>query len=183
MLALWGSHAKTQTYCYESLQLLYYTQSGGSYRSKIRLFVDPYKGRPQHDRKATKRTFQHNEVTYLAAIYAPRVQRPYVVHDVRNPAHNHEPAPASTHPSLRRQELTAKAAQIEAQISLSAPTRQILFGIDRESQSSLKAQASSINDFVNAIDDSAMSALFHDKCTVQLSRVANISCRYTNYPP
>ena len=60
--------------------------------------------------------------------------------DVRDPAHNHEPAPPSTHPSLRRQELTAKAAQIEAQISLGAPTRQILSGIYQEAQSSLKAQ-------------------------------------------
>jgi hypothetical protein len=60
--------------------------------------------------------------------------------DIRDPAHNHEPAPPSTHPSLRRQELTARAAQIEAQISLGAPTRQILSGIYQEAQSSLKAQ-------------------------------------------
>ena len=60
--------------------------------------------------------------------------------DVRNPAHNHGPAPASTHPSLRRQELATKATQIAAQITLGAPTRQILSGIDREAQSSLKAQ-------------------------------------------
>jgi hypothetical protein len=60
--------------------------------------------------------------------------------EIRDPTHNHEPSPPSTHPSLRRQELNAKAARIEAQIALGMPTRQVLSGIEKEARSSLKAQ-------------------------------------------
>ncbi|KAJ5457705.1 hypothetical protein N7475_009093 [Penicillium sp. IBT 31633x] len=41
---------------------------------------------------------------------------------VENPAHNHEPSPASTHPAHRRRELNLKATDIQKQIEEGIPT-------------------------------------------------------------